>query len=83
MGVTDLDIYNELRAIRAVIEALPQAIVAEIAAKLIEPAETVEPAPAVCQHPEDKRVDLGDGDWDCGIRGCNHQHREQPQGAAV
>ena len=39
-----------------------------------------EPAPvaaesAACEHPESKRVDLGDGDWECSVlkRGCGYR----------
>ena len=72
----------ELQAIRAAIEALPKAIAVAVRDELLEPAPE-ESAPVGCQHPTDKRVDLGDGDWDCGIRGCNYQHREAPVGATA
>ncbi len=61
------EIYDELKAIRAALEALPAAIVAAIAKDLIV-QDDAEAAPVGCQHPTDSRVDLGDGEWECTAR---------------
>ncbi len=72
----DAEIFKQLVKLNDAIDALPAAIAKAVAAELLEPVEP-EPAAVVgCQHPEDKRVDLGGGDWDCGVRGCHFQHRE-------
>lgn len=81
--MNELAILQALDAIRAAIEQLPAAIVAEIQAQLIiEPdAPAAAPAVTVCQHPVDQRVDLGDGDWECGVRTCRFQYSANPLGA--
>jgi hypothetical protein len=77
VNVTDLDIYNELRAIRGALEALPKAIALAVRDELLEPVPEA-PAPQGCQHPEDKRANLGDGEWECTVRGCGFRHVPEP-----
>ena len=66
-------ILIELKRMNAELKALPKRIVAEIEAVLLEPVEPEVPPSAECQHPVDQRVDLGDGDWQCGVRTCRFQ----------
>ena len=74
--MSDPDILRELVAIRTALEALPGAIVQAIARDLIEQEAAPETpaAPAGCTHPPDKRVDLGDDEWACTVRGCGYHH---------
>lgn len=64
-----------LTAILTELRALPKAIAAAVRDELFEPVPQEQPsAPVTCQHPNDKRADLGDGEWECTVRGCGYRH---------
>lgn len=78
-GMFDHDILKELVKLNEQIAALPKAIVAAIVTDLIDQSPEA-PAPVGCQHPEDKRAQLGDGEWECTVRGCGYRHVPEPVG---
>lgn len=62
--MTNEQILRVLERISVQLSVLPKAIAEAVREELLVP-ETTEPAPPGCQHPDDKRVDLGDGEWEC------------------
>lgn len=76
----DADIYHEMQRIRIALETLPDRLVKAIAENLLERDE--EPTPQGCQHPTEKRADLGGGEWECTA--CQFKHvPAEPEVAAV
>lgn len=71
-GMFDHDILKELVKLNSLIEQLPDRIVAAIVKDLIDQSPEA-PAPVGCQHPADKRADLGDGESECTVRGCGQK----------
>ena len=75
MADLDPDILHALQRISAQLDALPSAITAAIMTDLLERVDEPAAEPG-CQHPADKRIDLGDGEWQCGVRACRFHYVE-------
>jgi hypothetical protein len=73
----------ELQLLRSEIAVLPMAIVMAIQDQLVLSHDAPPVVTVGCPHPEDQRVPLGGGDWQCGIATCQHFHKFQTEGAPV